>query len=208
MRILKEYNENLKILKEYKDFNYDKQLLETHIRKDGKYIMRGMFMQSEVINQNGRLYTHDILKREVNNIQKLIRERRFFGTLDHEDASVVNLREVCHIITELYMGADNNVYGTLEILDTPNGKILKTLIDSNVKVGLSSRGVGETEQRDEYELVKEYNLISVDAVADPSGPQCFMMNENKRLTKSEYKEIQKLYTRSDRVDRILNEILS
>lgn len=205
--ILKEYNENLKFIKEQSAFEYDRPLLEQHKLKNGKYIMRGMFMQAEIINQNGRFYPRNILQRETQNAQKWIKERRFYGTLDHEDSNVVNLREVSHIITEMWMSDDNNVYGSVEVLETPNGKILQTLIDNNIKIGISSRGIGETEHTGEYELVKEYQIISLDAVADPSAPSCFLFKESKNLSRENYNEIKKLFTKDDKIDKILNEIL-
>lgn len=118
--------------------------------------------------------------------------------------SVVNLKNVSHIVREAYM-EDGTVYGTVEILDTPSGKVLQSLVESKVKLGISSRGVGSTAKKgDYYEVQDDFQLICWDYVSEPSTPGAFMIPEGKKITQA---ELNKVFNRSDRIDRILNEIL-
>lgn len=124
---------------------------------------------------------------------------------DHPDSSVVSLKNVSHIIREAYMEG-NEVRGRIEILDKlPSGAILKGLIESGVKLGISSRGVGSTKKQGEYQVVQDdFQLITFDAVSEPSTPGAFLIPEGKVITTA---ELRQLFTRSDRIDRVLNEIL-
>lgn len=118
--------------------------------------------------------------------------------------SVVNLKNVSHIIREAYI-QNGTVYGTAEILDTPSGKILQSLVESGVKLGISSRGVGSTKKQGDYYVVQEdFQLICWDYVSEPSTPGAFMIPEGKTITQ---KELKAVFNRSDRIDRILNDIL-
>ena len=107
--------------------------------------MKGVLQKADTLNQNGRVYPLPILEREIRNYQKFIKENRALGECDHPDSSVVELKNVSHIVREARMEGDN-VYGTIEILDTPKGKIIQSLIESGVTLGISSRGVGSTKR--------------------------------------------------------------
>jgi len=146
-----------------------------------------------------------ILEREIRNYQKFIAENRALGELDHPDSSVVNLKNVSHIIKEAYLEGDV-VYGSVEILDTPSGKILQSLVESGVKLGISSRGVGSTKKQGDYQVVQDdFQLICWDYVSEPSTPGAFMMAEGKTLDAASLKNI---FNKSDRINRIINDILA
>ena len=139
------------------------------------------------------------------NYQKLIQENRAMGECDHPDTSVVELKNVSHIVREAQMQGDD-VYGVIEILDTPSGKIIQSLIESGVTLGISSRGVGSTKSQGDTQVVQEdFQLICFDMVSEPSTPGAFMLREGKRVSK---KDLSDTFNKSDRVDRIFNEILS
>ena len=170
-----------------------------------KVTMRGVLQKADVVNQNGRIYPLHILEREVRNYQKFIVEHRALGELDHPDSSVINLKNASHMITEAYIDK-GTVYGSIDVLNTPSGKILQDLIDGGVKLGISSRGVGTTAKKGDYvEVQDDFQLICWDMVSEPSTPGAFMIPEGKMITDIELREV---FNRSDRIDRILNDILA
>jgi len=197
---------SLTLLTEWAPFNYDsKNILEQRAVNGGKLIMKGILQKAETLNQNGRVYPKDILEREVRNYQKFIRENRALGECDHPDSSVVELKKVSHIIREAHMEG-NICYGTVEILDTPCGKILQSLIEAGVTLGISSRGVGSTRKSGEHQIVQDdFQLICWDFVSEPSTPGAFMMREGRQVNQS---ELSLTFNRSDRIDRIFNDILT
>jgi hypothetical protein len=197
---------NLKLLTEWCPINVTKEMLkESRDRYDGKVVLSGIIQRANTLNQNGRVYPHTILQREIMNYQKLIQENRAMGECDHPDSSVVELKNVSHIVREAKMQGDD-VYGTIEILDTPSGKIIQSLIESGVTLGISSRGVGSTQRSGETQVVQEdFQLICFDMVSEPSTPGAFMLKEGKNINK---KDLNKVFNKTDRVDRIFNEILS
>lgn len=195
-----------KLLTEWTAFSYTPEMVkESRDRNGGKVIMKGILQKAETLNQNGRVYPLGILEREVRNYQKFIRENRALGECDHPDSSVVELKKVSHIIREASMEG-NVCYGTVEILDTPMGKILQSLVESGITLGISSRGVGSTKRDGDSQVVQDdFQLICWDFVAEPSTPGAFMMAEGKRVSENDLK---KTFTRSDRIDRVFNEVLS
>ena len=167
--------------------------------------MKGILQKADTLNQNGRIYPMSVLEREVRNYQKFIAENRALGELDHPDSSVVNLKNVSHVIKEAYL-EKGVVYGTVELLDTPSGKILQSLVESGVKLGISSRGVGSTKKQGDYHVVQDdFQLICWDYVSEPSTPGAFMLPEGKQINSHELRNI---FNKSDRIDRIINDILS
>ena len=166
--------------------------------------MKGILQKSETLNQNGRVYPRPILEREVRNYQKFIKENRALGECDHPESSVVELKKVSHIIREAYMDGDV-CYGTVELLDTPCGKILQNLVEAGVTLGISSRGVGSTKRDGDVQVVQDdFQLICWDVVAEPSTPQAFLVAEGKLVEET---ELRKVFTKEDRVYRIFNDIL-
>jgi len=177
---------------------------ESKVNNDGKIVLRGILQRSDVKNQNGRVYPDAILTREIRNYQKFINEGRALGELDHPDTSVVELKNVSHIVREAYM-KDGVCYGTVEILNTPSGKILQSLIESKVTLGISSRGVGSTQKEGDYDVVQDdFQLICWDFVSEPSTPGAFMLKEGVDFSRD---EIDNYFTKTDRVYRIFNDII-
>jgi len=197
---------SMKLLTEWTAFSYTPEMIkESRDKNGGKVIMRGILQKSETLNQNGRVYPRAILEREVRNYQKFIKENRALGECDHPDSSVVELKKVSHIIREAHMEGDV-CYGTVELLDTPMGKILQSLVESGVTLGISSRGVGSTKRDGDVQIVQDdFQLICWDFVAEPSTPGAFMMAEGKRV---DPKSLNQTFTKSDRIDRVFNDILS
>jgi len=171
-----------------------------------KIMMKGILQKADTLNQNGRIYPLAVLEREVRNYQKFIIENRAVGELDHPDSSVVNLKNVSHVIREAYI-ENGTVIGTIEVLSkTPSGAVLAGLVESGIKLGISSRGVGSTRKQGEYYVVQDdFQLICWDMVSEPSTPGAFMIPEGKLIEAAELKHV---FNRTDRIDRILNEILS
>jgi hypothetical protein len=154
---------------------------ETNGKKD--YKIRGIFLQSNMKNRNGRVYPKDILENEVARYNKeFINKKRAFGELGHPDGPTVNLERVSHMITKLHPDG-NNFIGEAKIMNTPYGKIVKGLIDEGAQLGVSSRGMGSLIQRNGANYVKDdfYLATAADIVADPSAPDAFVegIMENK-----------------------------
>jgi hypothetical protein len=196
----------MKLLNSYEIFDYTPETLrESREKNNGKIVMKGILQKANTLNQNGRIYPKEILEREVRNYQKFIIENRAVGELDHPDSSVVNLKNVSHIVREAYFDKDV-VYGSVELLDTPSGKILQSLVESGVKLGISSRGVGSTRRDGDYQVVQDdFQLICWDYVSEPSTPGAFMMAEGKTINTNELKSV---FNKSDRINRIINDIMS
>jgi len=197
--------DKVKLLTEWTPFQYDKKkLLEERQMNGGKMMLKGIIQRANTLNQNGRIYPQSILEREIVNYQKLIKENRALGECDHPESSVVELKNVSHIVREAKMKGDN-VYGVIEILDTPSGKIIQSLIESGVTLGISSRGVGSTKRQGDTQIVQDdFQLICFDMVSEPSTPGAFMLREGKEISKS---EALKSFNNSDKIDRIFNDIL-
>jgi len=146
--------------------------------KNGKkeYKIKGVFLQSEIKNRNGRVYPREILAREVNRYTKeFINKNRAFGELGHPDGPTVNLERVCHMVKSLTQDGKDFI-GEAKIMDTPYGKIVKGLIDEGAQLGVSSRGMGSLIQRNGVNYVKDdfYLATAADIVADPSAPDAFV----------------------------------
>ena len=143
---------------------------------DKSYKIKGVFMQSEVKNRNGRVYPFEVLDKEVKRYNKeYIEEKRAFGELGHPDGPTVNLERASHMITALYPKGKNFI-GEAKILKTPMGEIVKNLMDEGAKLGVSSRGMGSLEQKNGANYVKNdfYLATAADIVADPSAPNAFV----------------------------------
>lgn len=196
----------LKLLTSYEVFDYTPDMIkESREENSGKVMLKGILQKADSVNQNGRIYTQHVLEREVRNYQKFINENRALGECDHPDSSVVNLKNVSHIVREATLDG-GVVKGTIELLDTPMGKILQSLVESGVKLGISSRGVGSTKKQGDYHVVQDdFQLICWDFVSEPSTSGAFMLPEGKTITSAELRNI---FNKSDRIDRLLNDILS
>jgi hypothetical protein len=168
---------------------------------DGGMILSGIMQMTETQNGNGRVYPHNTMMREVKNYQKLVKERRALGELDHPDDSVINLKNASHMVTEIWMEG-KNVMGKIKVLETPSGKILKELVNGGVTVGVSSRGMGSVKEDKGQTIVEDdFQLICFDMVSEPSTPGAFMMREAKEFNNN-------VFTKADKINRLLNEVLS
>lgn len=209
---------DMRLLKTYDVFDCEvitEEVLPARFAKDAKgnqvelpaknkTLLKGILQKADSLNQNGRIYPKHILEREIRNYQKFILERRAIGEADHPDSSVVSVQSASHVCTEAYMDGDT-VYGTIELLSTPTGQIIQNLVDDRIKLGISSRGVGSTEKKGDYYVVQDdYQLITFDIVSEPSTSGAFMIPEGKTISNV---ELRKLFNKTDRIDRILNDIL-
>ena len=140
------------------------------------YKIRGIFMQADIKNRNGRVYPLEVLDEEVRKYNKnFIEQNRAFGELGHPDGPTVNLERVSHMITSLKPDGKNFI-GEAKIMDTPMGKIVKNLMDEGAKLGVSSRGMGSLRQKGGANVVSDdfYLATAADIVADPSAPNAFV----------------------------------
>jgi hypothetical protein len=164
MKLIAEYNEdNIEYITEAKE-------------SGGKnYFIEGVFMQAETKNRNGRVYPKPIMERAVDKyVTEQVMTKRAVGELNHPDGPTVNLDKVSHLIEALDWNG-NNVVGKARILDTPNGMIVKGLLDGGVRLGVSTRGMGSLENRNGVMVVKDdFILNTVDIVQDPSAPTAFV----------------------------------
>ncbi len=144
--------------------------------KPKQYFIEGIFMQSEKKNKNGRVYPLPVLEKEVNRyVKEYVEPKRAFGELGHPDGPTVNLDRASHMITSLTREGKNFV-GLAKVLDTPNGKIVKCLIDEGARLGVSSRGMGTLKPDKKAQVVQNdfYLATAADIVADPSAPNAFV----------------------------------
>lgn len=192
------------LLKEFTAFEYNDDEANKH--EEGKpLILNGILQKANTLNQNGRVYPRHILEREIRNYEKLIRENRAFGELDHANEPIVNMKNISHVIREIWMEGDV-VYGKVEILPTPSGKIIEALISRKCKPGISSRALGSLQRENNVNVVQDdLQIICWDFVSEPSTPGAFMMAEAKQYDANIVKNI---FTKSDLVDRAVNELLS
>jgi len=174
---------------------------------DGKMVVTGVLQRADAKNQNGRVYPADILKREADKyMDNFVKQRRAMGELDHPESSVVNLKNVSHNIID--MGWDNkDLVGTVEILPTPSGNILKDLLKAGILLGISSRGLGSVKKdmREGADVVQDdFDLIAFDFVSNPSTQGAFMYPQGKINESVETRIINPF----SNVERIIHNILS
>lgn len=169
--------------------------------KEGTIYLTGVMQRADAKNGNGRVYSQDILRREVRNYMKTVKENRACGELDHPEDSVVNLKNSSHMVTSLWWEG-KDLMGKIKVLSTPSGMILKALIDDGVKLGISSRGLGSVrESMGETVVEDDFQLICFDIVSEPSTQGAYM---SVSLNESKQKQI---WTKADRINRILNDII-
>ena len=161
------------------------QINESMNKNNGRLVVKGVLQRAEAKNQNGRVYPRETLMREAKKYAEVqIKERRALGELDHPDSSVVNLNNVSHNILEMHWNGDD-LAGTVEVLGTPAGNILKELFKSGIKLGISSRGLGsvkemhEADGEDSVEVQPDFELIAFDFVSNPSTHGAFLSPTNE-----------------------------
>ena len=170
-------------------------LSEGKMSERGNPLVEGILATAEVKNGNGRYYSKELWNRELDKYQELIKENRATGELDHPESQVINLKNVSHNIKDINWDG-KNIMGTIEILPTPSGNILKALIDSGIKVGVSSRGMGSLEQNgDIMEVQDDFELLCWDFVSTPSNPGSFMtLKEGKENIINPYTKANSIVT--------------
>ena len=198
-------NKPMKLLTEWLPLSVKPGLIaESRRNNNGKIFLTGVLQRCDTLNQNGRIYPRSVLEREMMNYQKFIKENRALGECDHPDTSVIELKNVSHIVRDAKLQGDD-VIGSIELLDTPAGKILQSLVESGITLGISSRGVGSTINESGNQIVQDdFQLICFDMVSEPSTPGAFMLSEGKNINT---RDLDKHFNASDKIDRIFNEIL-
>ena len=163
MKLITETIENVEVITEGKG-------------DDKKLYIEGVFLQSEIKNRNGRMYPFSVIEKEVQRYnEEYVKTSRALGELGHPDGPTVNLDRVSHRITSL-RAEGNNFIGKAQILSTPNGNIAKALLEEGVKLGVSSRGMGSIDKREDCGVVMDDFMLATaaDIVADPSAPDAFV----------------------------------
>ena len=190
------------VLTEFLELSNDSSLLteaeKQKVNEGEEFILAGVMQRADAENGNGRIYPLDILEREVENYKKLVRDSRALGELDHPDSPVIELKNASHMVTYIEMRG-RDVVGKIRVLDTPAGKVAKELLKGGVKLGISSRGLGSTKQQNGKTMVQEdFQLVCFDLVSEPSTTGAFMLKEGMQPN---------LFTKADRINRILNSII-
>ena len=195
---------NKKLLVDVRPFEISRQKIDESIKEnDGRLVVKGVLQRAESKNQNGRVYPREVLLKEVSKyLEEQVSERRALGELDHPESSVVNLNNASHNVIEMHWDGDD-LLGTVEVLSTPSGNILKELFKSGIKLGISSRGLGSVEpmregEGDTVEVQPDFELIAFDFVSNPSTHGAFMRPVNEGVEK------QKPETR---IESIINSIM-
>ena len=166
----------MKLISEFNDYGIQPVIVEQNEKGEKDYFIEGIFMQSEIKNRNGRIYPKEVIQKEVKRYNKeFVEQKRAFGELGHPEGPTINLDKVSHMIEKLEEDG-NNYVGRAKILSTPNGQIVKNLIDDGAKLGVSSRGLGSLESKGNAQYVKDdFQLATAgDIVADPSAPEAFV----------------------------------
>ena len=163
------------------------QINEAMKENNGKLVVKGVLQRADTKNQNGRVYPREILMREAKKYSDgFVKQKRAMGELDHPESSVVNLQNVSHNITDMNFNGDDLV-GTVEILTTPSGNILRELFKNGIKLGISSRGMGSVESVNEGETQQvgdDFELIAFDFVSNPSTHGAFLYPMNESVDNS------------------------
>lgn len=193
MKLIKEHTEEVKYL------------VEEKLGKGKEYFIEGIFLQSNLKNRNGRVYPTEILDKEVKRYnEEYVTKNRAFGELGHPDSPTINLDRVSHMIKELRRDGDNFI-GKAKIMDTPYGKIVKSLIDEGATLGVSSRGMGSLTQKGGVSMVQnDFTLATAaDIVADPSAPNAFVegVMESKEWVMVDGKFVEKDLLEAQRIIR-------
>ena len=194
------------LLTEYRPFHVDRQLAESTLKENKPLTVKGVIQRAEAKNQNGRIYPREILEREIQKyIKGPVAENRAMGELDHPESSVINLQNVSHNVKKIKMMGDD-VYGEVEILPTPAGKILQALFASGITVGISSRGMGSVQEgaNGTVEVQDDFELLCFDFVSTPSTHGAFMTPVGRALQEGKIQLPEYKYTN---VNNIIRDII-
>ena len=180
---------NKQLLVDVRPFDISRTQIDESIKENnGRLVVKGILQRAESKNQNGRVYPREVLMKEVQKYsEQQVTERRALGELDHPDSSVVNLNNASHNVLEMHWKGDD-LLGTVEILSTPAGNILKELFKSGIKLGISSRGLGSVEtikeangEEDTVQVQPDFELIAFDFVSNPSTQGAFLRPVNESV---------------------------
>jgi len=166
----------MKLISEFVDYAITPVIVEQNEKGGKDYFIEGIFLQADLKNRNGCVYPKEVMKKEVDRyVKEFVEKDRAFGELGHPEGPTINLDKVSHMITKLDEDGSNYV-GRAKILTTPNGQIVRNLLDDGAKLGVSSRGLGSLEQKGGAQVVKDdFQLATAaDIVADPSAPEAFV----------------------------------
>ena len=198
---------NKQLLVDVRPFDISRKKINESIKEnDGRLVVKGVLQRAESKNQNGRVYPREVLLKEVAKyLENQVTERRALGELDHPESSVVNLNNASHNVIEMHWDGDD-LMGTVEVLSTPAGNILKELFKSGIKLGISSRGLGSVEtikedeqgEEDTVEVQPDFELIAFDFVSNPSTHGAFMRPVNESVQSK---------TPENNIERIVNSIM-
>ena len=194
-----------KLLVDVRPFDISRNKIDESIKENnGKLVVKGVLQIAESKNQNGRVYPREVLLKEVGKyLENQVTERRALGELDHPESSVVNLNNASHNVIEMHWDGDD-LLGTVEVLSTPAGNILKELFKSGIKLGISSRGLGSVEPvnekdgEDTVEVQPDFELIAFDFVSNPSTHGAFMRPVNESVQPK---------TPENKIEKIINSIM-
>lgn len=179
------------LLTEHIPFTVDRNIIEESISSNKPLVVTGVIQRAEAKNQNGRIYPKEILEREIENyVNGPIKESRALGELDHPESSVINLQNVSHNITKIWWDGDD-VMGTVEVLSTPAGNILKELFRNGITVGISSRGMGSVKDNmseGTVEVQDDFELLCWDFVSTPSTHGAYMAPVGRALQEGKQTE--------------------
>ena len=202
---------NKKLLTEFFELCPDgfcQDLLSEREKKEianGAMYLSGRIQTANKRNGNGREYPKEVLHREVKNYQACVKDQRALGELDHPDDSVINLRNVSHLMVDVWWEG-NDVMGKLKVLDTPSGRILKDLINAGVKLGISSRGLGSVKESMGRSIVEDdFQLICFDIVSEPSTPDAYIYPDKGKTTVRMKMQEAKTNIVEDLFDKILRD---
>ena len=177
------------------------------ITENGAMYLTGRIQTADKKNGNGRKYPEKVLRREMDNYMRIVKDNRATGELDHPDDSVINLKNVSHMITECWWEG-KDVMGKIKILDTPSGRILKDLMNAGVKLGISSRGLGSVKESMMGETIVEddFQLICFDIVSEPSTPDAYVYPDDQKPSKVSFSTKLK-ERRESNIDGLFKKIL-
>ena len=202
---------NKQLLVDVRPFEVSRQQIDESIKENnGRLVVKGVLQRAAAKNQNGRIYPREVLVREAKKYEDVnVKERRALGELDHPESSVVNLNNASHNVLEMHWDNDD-LLGTVEVLSTPAGNILKELFKNDIRLGISSRGLGSVkeihEDDSESPTVKvqpDFELIAFDFVSNPSTHGAFLSPVNESVDKSS-----KGSSKYNKVNNIVTDILS
>ena len=168
--------------------------------RNGGMMLTGKLQEADVQNGNGRVYPAAIMEREVKRYAGMVKDNRALGELDHPDSSIINLANVSHMVTEVWMDGPA-VMGKIKVLNTPSGQILRALVESGVKTGISSRGMGSVREQMGKTIVEDdFQLICFDIVSEPSTPNAFMALSESKLMNEQV-------AKNNKIINLMNEII-